>query len=310
MGAVVTYNSLALKWSPKSKRDYRFNIFAGIVLTLTLFIGFVVSEIPVPEEERKTRAAVPERIAQFLTEKKKPEVIKKKPKPLPKPKLKPKVKKKPPSRARKNKPLTKELKKARKKAESSGLLALSNELADLMDTSAVTAMVSGRTSKAVTKAVVANKDVLTKGVGVGSGGVQENKYAMASGHTKLSAKELNSFRESLLASNTVRKPNKQTASKADMRLEEQVTIVFDQNKSKLYSLYNRARRQAPGLKGKIILQITIAPSGKVVKVQIVVSELNNPSLERRIVSRVKQFNFGLSGNKSITVTFPIEFIPS
>ncbi len=310
MNAAVTYNSLALKWSPQSKRDHRFNIFASIVLTITLLVGFVVSKIPVPEQARKTQTVVPERIAKFLTEKKKPEVIKEKPRPLPKPKLKPKIKKKPPAKARKNKPLTKELKKARKKAESSGLLALSNELADLMDTSAVSAMVSGRTSKAATKAAVVNKDILSQGVGVGSGGVQGSKYVMVSGHTKLSSKELNSFRESLLASNSVRKPNKQTTSRADIRLEEQVTIVFDQNKSKLYSLYNRARRQAPGLKGKIILQITIAPSGKVVKVKIVVSELNNPDLERRIVSRVKQFNFGLSGNESITVTFPIEFIPS
>ncbi len=310
MDTVVTYNSLALKWSPQSKQDHRFNIFASVVLTITLFVGYVVSNIPVPEEIRKSQTVVPERIAKFLTDKKKPEIIKKKPKPLPKPKLKPKIKKQPPAQARKKKPLTKELKKARKKAESSGLLALSNELADLMDTSAVSAMVSGRTSKGAVKAVSVNKDVLSKGVGVGSGGVESSKYVMVAGHTKLSSKELNSFRESLLASNTIRRPNKKTASKADIRLEEQVTIVFDQNKGKLYSLYNRARRQHPGLQGKIILQITITPTGKVANVKIVVSELNNPSLERRIVLRVKQFNFGLSGNKSITVTFPIEFIPS
>lgn len=310
MNAVVTYNSLALNWSPQSKRDHRFNIFASIVLTITLLIAFVASNIDVPLQARKTQTVVPERIAKFLTEKKKPKVIKEKPKPLPKPKLKPKIKKKPPAKARKNKPLTKALKKARKKAESSGLLALSNELADLMDTSAVSAMVSGRTTKAATRAVSVNKDVLSQGVGVGSGGVQSSKYAMLSSHTKLSTKELKTFRESLLATNTLRKPNKRTTSRANIRLEEQVTIVFDQNKSKLYSLYNRARRQYPGLKGKIILQITIAPSGKVVKVKIVVSELNNASLERRIVSRVKQFNFGLSGKESITVTFPIEFIPS
>ncbi|VAW91018.1 hypothetical protein MNBD_GAMMA23-2134, partial [hydrothermal vent metagenome] len=261
MNAVVTYNSLALNWSPQNKRDHRFNIFASIVLTITLFIGYVASNIPVPEQTRNTQTVVPERIAKFLTEKKKPVVIKEKPKPLPKPKLKPKIKKKPPAKARKKKPLTKALKKARKKAESSGLLALSNELADLMDTSAVSTMVSGKTSKGAAKAVAVNKDVLSKGVGVGSGGVQSSKYAMASSNTRLSSKELNSFRESLLASNTMRKPNKQTASRADIRLEEQITIVFDQNKSKLYSLYNRARRQAPGLKGKIILQITIAPSG-------------------------------------------------
>jgi len=310
MNAVVTYNSLALAWSPLGKRDHGFTIFASIVLIITLLMAIVISNVDVPMSERKAQSAVPERIAKFLSEQKKPKVIKKKPKSLPKPKLKPRIKKKAPEKARKKKPLTKALKKARKKAESSGLLALSNELADLMDTSAVTAMVSGRTTKGTSKAAVLNKDVLSKGVGVGSGGVKSSKYVMLSGHTRLSTKELKAFKQSLLASNSIRKPNKSTTSRANIRLEEQVTVIFDQNKSKLYSLYNRARRQFPGLKGKIILEITISSTGKVTKVKMIVSELNNPQLERRIISRIKQFNFGLSGKESITVTFPIEFIPS
>ncbi|VAW87997.1 hypothetical protein MNBD_GAMMA17-1199, partial [hydrothermal vent metagenome] len=80
--------------------------------------------------------------------------------------------------------------------------------------------------------------------------------------------------------------------------------------SKLFSIYNRERRTDPGLKGTIVLEIVIAPSGEVVEVRIVSSELNNSKLERRILSRIKQFNFGEKDVGTVTVSYPIEFIPS
>jgi len=317
MAVAPTYNSLSLSWSPQNKHDHRFNLFATIVLSITLMIGFVFSSVKLPPQERKAYTPVPQRIAQFLTEKEKPKVVKPKPqpktkpKPLPKPVQKPRIKKEAPNKALKNKPITKAMKKARKRAENSGLLALNNELADLMDTSAVSKMVSGRTTKGNTTAAKLSKDVLTKGTGVGSGGIRGKQNGMAVTTTTLSRNELNNFKQSLLAKNTVKKqPRKTTSSRASVRLEEQVTMIFDQNKSKLYSLYNRARRKNPGLKGKLILQITITAQGLVDRVKVIVSELNDSSLEQRIIARVKQFSFGPSGNETISVTFPIEFIPS
>ncbi len=85
---------------------------------------------------------------------------------------------------------------------------------------------------------------------------------------------------------------------------------MDKNKSKLHSLYRRARRSHPGLKGKIVLEITIAPSGKVLKVRIKSSELNDPKLESRLVARIKRFDFGSYSVQKVTVTFSIEFLPS
>ena len=77
-----------------------------------------------------------------------------------------------------------------------------------------------------------------------------------------------------------------------------------------HHIYRRARRADPGLKGKIVLEITIAPSGKVLRVRIKSSELNNPSLEARLIARIKRFDFGVSQTEKVTVTFPIEFLPS
>ena len=85
---------------------------------------------------------------------------------------------------------------------------------------------------------------------------------------------------------------------------------MDKNKSKLHSIYRRARRSHPGLKGKIVLEITIAPSGKVLSVRIKSSELNDPKLESRLVARIKRFDFGSDSVEKVTVIFPIEFLPS
>jgi len=85
---------------------------------------------------------------------------------------------------------------------------------------------------------------------------------------------------------------------------------MDKNKSKLHSLYRHARRSDPGIQGKIVLEITISPAGKVLSVVMVSSELNNPKLESRIISRIKQFKFGEANVKKVTVTYPIEFLPS
>jgi TonB family protein len=85
---------------------------------------------------------------------------------------------------------------------------------------------------------------------------------------------------------------------------------MDKNKSKLHALYRKARRSNPGIKGKIVLEITISPDGKVLVVNIASSELNDSKLESRIVARVKRFNFGAANVKAVTVTYPVEFLPS
>ena len=96
----------------------------------------------------------------------------------------------------------------------------------------------------------------------------------------------------------------------NLRSEEDVAYVMDKHKSMLHSLYRRARRTHPGLKGKIILEITILPSGKVSKVRIVSSELHDKSLEQDLVARVRMFDFGSRTVEALTVTIPVEFLPS
>lgn len=307
------YQELALGWKPGSKRDLFFNIFAIIVIAALLATGIYLSTIELPKEERKARAAVPERIAKFVMQKPKP-----KPKPKPvqkKPTPKPQVKKIVKKPEATKKPLTKSQKVARKKAENTGLLALGNELADLMDTSDISAMVAGdvkKSSAASRQAARVNKDVLTANASKGSGGVDAKQYATTvSKTTQLSGRQVTQVKQSLLATRKAEDKSRTKRSRSSgVRAEEDITIVFDQNKSKLYSIYNRARRKNPGLKGKIVLEITIAASGKVTAIKILSSELNDASLEKRLLSRIKLFNFGAQKVEAVTVTYPIEFLPS
>ena len=87
-------------------------------------------------------------------------------------------------------------------------------------------------------------------------------------------------------------------------------MVFDCNKGTIYSVYNRALRKDPTLQGKIVLQLTIAPSGKVTSCVLVTSELHDDIVSHKISQRVKLFNFEAKDVTEVTITYPIEFLPA
>ncbi len=59
------------------------------------------------------------------------------------------------------------------------------------------------------------------------------------------------------------------------RTREEIELVFDRNKSAIYAIYSRALRDNPALQGKVVLEVTIAPSGEVTDCRIVSSELGD-----------------------------------
>lgn len=308
--SVITYENLALQWSPERKRDHRFNVLASLFVAGLLLAGFVISGIELPKEERRARTIVPERVAKFILQKEKPKKIQ--PKPIPKPQ----IRLKPTRREVSNKPLTKQQKKARAKAADSGLLALGNELSDLIDTKNINAMIGKKVSRssAANRQASVNTNLLTDNVNQGSGGVSAAEGPTIVGKTVLSTEQRLTVRQSISGSagggGTMDKSKKKGYRGEGLRSEEEIAIVMDQNKSQLHSLYRRARRTNPGLKGKIVLAITILPSGQVAKIEIRSSELNDPALESRLLARIRQFNFGVRGVEKVTVTYPIEFLPS
>ena len=86
--------------------------------------------------------------------------------------------------------------------------------------------------------------------------------------------------------------------------------MFDRNKSAIYAIYSRALRDNPALQGKVVLEVTIAPSGEVTDCRIVSSELGDAELERKLVARVRMFRFEARDVAPMTTTKPIEFFPA
>jgi TonB family protein len=99
------------------------------------------------------------------------------------------------------------------------------------------------------------------------------------------------------------------SGKASRSIEE-IKLVFERNKGAIYAIYNRALREEPALQGKVVLELKIAPAGQVTDLRIVSSELKSEDLERKLLARIRQFDFGAKDVDAITVTWPVDFLPS
>ena len=98
-------------------------------------------------------------------------------------------------------------------------------------------------------------------------------------------------------------------AKASRSIED-VRLVFERNKGSIYAIYNRALREEPGLQGKVVLKLTIAPEGNVVDVRIESSDLKTPELEAKLLARIRQFDFGAKDVNQMIVSYPVDFLPS
>lgn len=100
-----------------------------------------------------------------------------------------------------------------------------------------------------------------------------------------------------------------TSGKASRSIEE-IKLVFERNKGAIYAIYNRALREEPSLQGRVVLELKIAPSGQVTDLRVVSSELRAAELESKLLARIRQFDFGAKDVDAITVTWPVDFLPS
>jgi periplasmic protein TonB len=99
------------------------------------------------------------------------------------------------------------------------------------------------------------------------------------------------------------------SGKASRSIEE-IKLVFERNKGAIYAIYNRALREDPSLQGKVVVELKIAPSGEVVDVRVLSSELKASELERKLLARIKGFDFGSKDVDVMVVSWPVDFLPS
>ncbi len=292
-----------LPWTPDEEEQQRLRKTASIALLVFATLGILIPLLPV--SERPPPAALPEEVVRLILE------------PPPPPPLPPEVKKPDPKPEVKPKPAPKPVDRkaeARKKAEKSGLLAMKDQLEDLRQALEPTEMSSAPMIGKVEGESRAERSLVTSRTGVGSGGINTGRLSSGfgsgpgnlKGHATGTA--VPSFADKI-GSDQAQASRSGSSGKAS-RSREEIEIVFDRNKSAIYSLYSRALRELPELQGKVVVQLTIAPSGEVTDCRIVSTELNDAELERKLVARIRMFRFEDKDVEAMTTTKPIEFFPA
>lgn len=211
---------------------------------------------------------------------------------------------------------------ARERASQAGVVAFADQLADLRDATVVAGATASRPlTGAVAPGPQAERSLVTSAAGKGSGGI--NTAALSrntggggggEGFGDLSGRPTTVVSGPAALAGVAEKAAQARAAAAEgrkmQRSREDIELVFDRNKGAIYALYHRALRDDPTLQGKLVLKLTIAPSGKVTACEVVSSELKAPELEQKLVQRVMMFDFGAMDVEEITTTKPIDFFPA
>jgi len=299
----TNYRIFDLPWTPDDDEQRRLRKTATIALLIFATLGIVVPLLPV--SERPPPPALPDEVVRLVLE------------PPPPPPPKPEVKKPEPRPEAKPTPVPPKpvdrTAEARRQAEKSGLLAMKDQLEDLreimepVDSSApMIGKVEGQSR--------AERSLITSRTGVGSGGINTGKLSagFGSGPGNLKGHATGTAQPSFadrIGTDRARASRSGSGGKAS-RSREEIEMVFDRNKSAIYALYSRALREQPELEGKVVVQLTIAPSGEVTDCRIVSTELNDSELERKLIARIRMFRFEDKDVEAMTTTKPIEFFPA
>ncbi|MET0281911.1 MAG: AgmX/PglI C-terminal domain-containing protein [Steroidobacteraceae bacterium] len=295
------YRRFELPWEddPESNRRFRRLVLWGTGLFLLFALVLQVVRFPEPVSNV---SQVPERLARLMVEER--------PQPPPPPPPPPKPLEQPRPEARPQP--EQRVADARRKAEQS-LSRVRDELADLRR--AFTDEPAGQTRNltgAVGAESKAERSLITSKAGTGSAGVQsaDSSRGFGSGAGALSGNTTGAVSSNVASIGSGNQATRTGSSGKPARSQEEIEQEFDRNKGAIYALYSRALREHPELRGKVVLEFTIAASGEVTACRVVSSELNDAELERRIVARVRLIRFPARDVAPITTTKPIEFFPA
>jgi TonB family protein len=91
------------------------------------------------------------------------------------------------------------------------------------------------------------------------------------------------------------------------RSEQSIRDVILSYMGRVTYTYNKYLKQNPDLKGKVVVEMTIAPSGEVVDCRIVSSTMNHPDFEKDLLKVVRSFRFKPIPEGTVTVQNPFVF---
>jgi protein TonB len=298
-GLAPYYRRYELPWSPSEEMERRFRRILRNLLILLAIIAVIMPFLPRRERVVNTES-LPERVVQLVQEPPPP------PPPPPPPKPEKPVEKAPVT----PKPVPPV--DARVKASKSGLLASMDDLAALRDINLDKLAKNQPKTNDPGDVTQVTRSLITSKAGGTSGGISApSSSGLAAGSGSLNGFRVGQVKDPTLAtggqgSGATRGGGSGKAS----RSADEIALVFTRNKGSIDSMYARALRDNPALQGKVVLEITIAPSGDITAARIVSSDLNNPEFESKLLARVRLFKFDAKDVATLTATKPIDFFPA
>ena len=289
------YRRYELPWSPSEEMERRFRT---ILRNLAIVFGIFAVLMPfLPRHVLVVNTdSLPERVVQLVMEPPPP--------PPPPPPQKPE---KPLEKA----PVTpKPPVDPRIKASKSGLLANLGDLAALRDQVDLDKFAKNqpKTTDPGDDSVV-TRSIITSKAGGTSGGISApTSSGLAAGSGSLRG----------IYTTQVKDPNLGASGQATRaggsgkasRSADEIALVFTKNKGAIDAMYARALRDSPALQGKVVLELTIAPSGDITAARIISTDLNDKEFESKLLARIRLFKFDAKDVATLTATKPIDFFPA
>ena len=317
----ITAMPVYLPWdnNDKSERNYWLILISLLLLTL-IFSWFVATTI-LNDKAPRSKAEIPERFVKLVMEQKRklvtppppPQIVEEKIEE----KVEEKIEEKKPEIKQPDKPKQKEIvavkpdgnrEKAREKAKQN--LAVFDVFADLRDSSTSKKVAnSDNLSADVGEAKTISRDMIVNNAKQSSGGVQISKASTNVGGAGLEGGGSRQV-SSNLAAEKVNQTRSATGGGQAERPPENIELFMDRHKASFFTLYNRALRKDPSMQGEVIFRIVILADGRVSEASIISSELNNPKLERKLLTQIRAIRFTTMKVATWKDNYRISFIPS
>ena len=304
-----------LPWSRSDEGDRLFRKSLAIALLLCLFLGAIFPFIDIPLPEGWKVLEEQERLTQLIRK----EIAT----PPPIPEVAPIIPdEKVPSEASEEPILAEEAAASeepapaatKKEVASSGILAFRDQLSSLTQNNAVDRLGSNARLQDLGNAAqgMPQRAMVTTQAPGSSGGINVAKLSRDTGGTGKGMGGVSVSQATSTIGNGGGSDRPLAGGGPGLgRTDEDIQIVFDRHKAALYRLYNRALRGNPTLKGQIVLRLTIEPDGSVSLCEVKSSNMKAPELSRKVVERVKTFDFGAKeGISAVTIVYPIDFLPA
>src|SRR6266404_2075873 len=291
-GLAPYYRRYELPWSPSEEMERRFRAILRNLAILFAIIAVILPFLPRHRIAVNTES-LPERVVQLVMEPPPP------PPPPPPPKPEKPVEKAPPQPVVPVDP--------RVKAQKS--LQVFDHLAALRDVDMDKFAKNQPKTTDPGDVSVVSRNIISSKVGGTSGGISgPTSSGLAAGSGSLRGFSTTQVKDPNLGASG--QATRAGGSGKASRSADEIALVFTKNKGAIDAMYARALRDSPALQGKLVLELTISPSGDITAARIISSELNDKEFESKLLARIRLFKFEAKDVATLTATKPIDFFPA